>query len=68
MPDMKPSWITRIIAWLLSWLQRRDATAAADTAAITRNEEAAHAAHDAQVAAPDSRSGFIDGVRDGTSL
>lgn len=68
MADPKASLITRFVAWLLSWLQKRDAGTAADTAAINRNKEASNAAHDAQVAAPTSRSDFSDSVRDGTSL
>ena len=41
--DPKPSWVTRILTWLLSWLKRRDRQAAVDAAATTRNEEAEHA-------------------------
>lgn len=68
MDDPKPSIWTRLVAWLLSFLQRRDATAAQDLAATVELQDAAHAAHTAQAAAPDSRARFVDGVRDGSSL
>lgn len=61
-----------ILIWIWSligrWLGKEQAQQQVDTAATTRNEEAAHAAHHAQDAAPDSRSAFADSVRDGSSL
>jgi hypothetical protein len=66
--DPNPSWLTRLVGWLLAWLRVRDAQTTADNAAIARNKEAAHDAAHAQADAPVDRDALARSVRDGDSF
>jgi alkylhydroperoxidase family enzyme len=57
--------LAAIARWLAAFFSRRQQQDVQDATAITRNQEAAHAAHDAQAAAPASRAVLADGVRTG---
>lgn len=54
--------------WIVAFFGRRQAVVVQDAAAIARNREAAHDAHEAQADAPVSRSVLADGVRDGSEF
>ena len=59
-------WIAAILRWLAGLLDKRQALAAADTAATQRNQDAAHAVEHVEAGPPASEPVVSDRLRDGS--
>jgi hypothetical protein len=60
------SWLITILNWLLGRLKRQQAQQRADAAAITQNQEAAHAVEQVEARPPDDQRAVSDRMRRGT--
>ena len=60
------SWLATLLRWLAGLLDKRQAQAAADTAATQRNQDAAHAVEHVEADPPASEPVVSGRLRDGS--